>query len=53
MLRVLRMRSLQVFSAVHPSVHNHFNQNRSLSGRDHFGTNRAAALAEWRGLLAA
>src|SRR5690606_18355107 len=53
MLRFRRMRSLQMFAAVHSSVHNHFNHGRSLSRRDHFKTNRAAALAEWRGLLAA
>jgi putative transposase len=42
-----------MFAAVHSSVHNHFNHDRSLSRRDHFKTNRAAALAEWRGLVAA
>jgi putative transposase len=44
------MRSLQKFAAVHASVSNHFNQERSLSTRYHFKANRAAALAEWRGL---
>ena len=53
MLRFRRMRSLQMFTAVHSSVHNHFNQERDLSRRDDFKTNRAAALAEWRALLAA
>ena len=53
MLRFRRMRSLQKFAAVHASVSNHFNQERSLSRRHHFKANRAAALAEWRGLLAA
>ena len=53
MLRFRRMRSLQMFAAVHSSVYNHFNQERGLSRRDHFKTNRAAALAEWRALLAA
>jgi putative transposase len=53
MLRFRRMRSLQKFSAVHSSVHNHFNQARSLSQRDHFKANLAAALARWRGLPAA
>jgi putative transposase len=53
MLRFRRMRSLQKFAAVHASVSNHFNQERSLSRRNHFKANRAAALAEWRGLLAA
>ena len=50
MLRFRRMRSLQKFVAVHASVYNHFNQERSLSTRTNFKLNRAAALAEWRGL---
>ena len=53
MLRFRRMRSLQIFAAVHASVHNHFNRDRGLSRRDHFKTKRAAALAEWRALFAA
>ncbi|WP_137701655.1 IS6 family transposase [Marimonas lutisalis] len=53
MQRFRRMRSLQQFVAVHSSVFNHFNQDRSLSKRDHFKQNRTAALAEWRGLCAA
>jgi len=50
MLRFRRMRSLQKFAAVHASVYNHFNQERSLSTRTNFKLNCAAALAEWRGL---
>jgi len=50
MLRFRRMRSLQKFASVHASVYNHFNQERSLSTRTNFKLNRAAALAEWRGL---
>ncbi|MEQ9259161.1 MAG: DDE-type integrase/transposase/recombinase, partial [Roseovarius sp.] len=50
MQRFRRMRSLQKFAAVHSSVFNHFNQDRSLSSRDIFKLNRAAALAEWRQL---
>ena len=53
MLRFRRMRSLQKFAAVHASVSNHFNQERSLSSRPLFKANRAAALSEWRGLCAA
>jgi putative transposase len=53
MLRFRRMRSLQKFASVHASVSNHFNQERSLSSRPLFKANRAAALAEWRGLCAA
>ncbi|MDU8946244.1 IS6 family transposase [Ovoidimarina sediminis] len=52
MLRFRRMRSLQKFAAVHASVSNHFNQERSLSSCPHFKLKRAAALAEWRGLCA-
>ena len=50
MLRFRRMRTLQKFVSVHASVHNLFNQERSLSSRAVFKLNRAAALAEWRGL---
>ena len=53
MLRFRRMRSLQKFAAVHASIYNHFNQERSLSTRDVFKFNRAAALEEWRQLGAA
>ncbi|MDG4650607.1 IS6 family transposase [Roseibacterium sp. SDUM158017] len=52
MLRFRRMRNFQKFAAVHASVSNHFNQERSLSSRQHFKSNRAAALNEWRGLCA-
>jgi putative transposase len=47
------MRSLQMFAAAHSSVHNHFNQGPNPSRRNHFKTSRAAALDEWRALLAA
>ena len=53
MLRFRQMRSLQKFVAVHASILNHFNQERHLYSRDNFKANRAAALAEWRGLGAA
>lgn len=52
MLRFRQMRSLQKFASVHTSVCNHFYQDRGHSKRYHFKTNRAAALAEWRGLCA-
>jgi putative transposase len=52
MLRFRRMRTLQKFASVHASVHNHFNQERSLSSRTVFKLNRAAALSEWRDLCA-
>jgi len=48
MLRFRRMKTLQLFAAVHASVSNHFNQDRTLSRRPHFQANRTAALAEWR-----
>jgi len=50
MLRFRRMRSLQKFASIHASITNHFNSDRSLSSRSLFKQNRAAALAEWRGL---
>jgi putative transposase len=53
MQRFRRMRSLQKFASVHASVCNHFNQERTLSSRDNYKAARAAALAEWRGLLVA
>ena len=49
MLRFRRIRTLQKFT----SVHNHFPTERHLQNRDTFKQIRAAALAEWRGLLAA
>jgi putative transposase len=52
MQRFRRMRSLQMFVSVHASVTNHFNLERSLISRSNFKLNRAAALAEWRQLLA-
>lgn len=53
MLRFRRMRSLQTFAAVHASVSNHFNQDRSPSSRPVFKAARAAALDELRRLGAA
>ncbi len=53
MLRFRQMKSLQKFSAVHASVHNHFNLERHFYSRENFKLNRAVALAEWRQLCAA
>ena len=53
MLRFRRMRSLQKFASVHASVHNLFNQKRSLPSCSSYKANRAAALEEWCGLFAA
>ena len=47
MQRFRRMRSLQLFAAVHASVFNHFNSERSFYSRANFKRNRAVALAEW------
>nr|WP_175453229.1 hypothetical protein [Paracoccus tibetensis] len=47
------MKTLQLFAAVHSSVSDHFNQDRSFSRHQHFEVNRAAALAKWRQLGAA
>ena len=52
MLRFRRMKSLQKFSAVHDAIHNHFNKDRHLTGRDSFKDQRSAALAEWKSLMA-
>ncbi len=53
MLRFRRMRSLQIFAAVHSSVYNLFNRERHLNSRRNFKLNRTAALEEWRLLCAA
>jgi len=53
MLRFRRMRSLQIFAAVHASVYNLFNHERHLSSRRNFKINRTAALEEWQQLCAA
>ncbi len=42
------IKTLQKFTAVHASIHNHFNHDRHLNRRDIFRQNRSAALAEWR-----
>ena len=53
MQRFRLMRTLQKFSSVHASVHNHFNQERHLYSRNYFKINRAVALNEWRQIGAA
>ena len=53
MQRFRSMRSLQKFSSVHASIHNHFNQQRHLYSRNNFKINRTAALNEWRQICAA
>ena len=51
MLRFRRMHTLQKFSSVHASVHNHFNQERHLISRQLYKAQRSAALAEWRAVM--
>jgi len=46
------MKTLQKFTSIHAPIHNHFNQDQHLNRRDIFKQNRAAALAEWRELMA-
>ncbi len=53
MLRFRRMRTLQKFASVHASVHKHFPTERHHQDRNPRRQARAAALAEWRGLLTA
>lgn len=38
MLRFRRMRSLQKFAVLHGSIHNHFNQERTLTSRQRFAS---------------
>jgi putative transposase len=53
MLRFRRMQSLQKFAALHGSIHNHFNQERTLISRQIFKDRRNAALTERRQLCVA
>jgi putative transposase len=52
MNRFRRMKTLQKFSSVHASVHNHFNQERHLISRKDYRERRSSALAEWRAIMA-
>ena len=52
MARFRDIKTLQKFSSVHASIHNHFNHECHLNHRDTFKQARAAALAEWRQLAA-
>ena len=45
------MHTLQKFSTVHASVHNHFNQDRHPVSRDIYKARRYATLAEWQAVL--
>jgi len=50
MAKFRSVKSLQKFTSIHSSVHNHFNQERHLYNRENFKINRSAALTEWRQL---
>jgi len=52
MTRFRRMKTLQKFSSVHASVHNHFAQERHLVSREIYKQRRSAALAEWQAVMA-
>ena len=52
MARFRDIKTLQKFSSIHASIHNHFNHQRHLNRRDIFKQARATALAEWRQLAA-
>ena len=51
MPRFRQMRTLQKFSSVHASVHNHFNQERRLINRQDYKAQHSAALVEWRAVI--
>ena len=51
MLRFRRMYTLQKFSAVHASVHNHFNHERHLVSRNIYKARRSAALVKWQAVM--
>ena len=44
--------TLQKFRSVHAQVRKHFNHERHLVTREIYKPRRAAALGEWRGLMA-
>jgi putative transposase len=46
------VKTLQKFTSVHASIHNHFNLDRHLNSREIFKQDRSAALAEWRQIAA-
>lgn len=52
MARFRRMKTLQKFTSVHASVHNHFSQERHLVSRKIYKERRAVALAAWQSVLA-
>ncbi len=47
MLRFWQMRSMQKLTAIHSSIHNHFNQERRLNSCSSFKLIRTVALNDW------
>jgi putative transposase len=52
MVKFRSTKSLQKFTSVHASIHNHFNQERHLHSRRNFKLKRSVAIAEWRQIAA-
>ncbi|MCP4199167.1 MAG: IS6 family transposase [Proteobacteria bacterium] len=52
MAKFRSIKTLQKFTAIHASIHNHFNQERHLYSRQNFKNNRTSALDEWRQIAA-
>ena len=48
MHRFRRMSTLQKFTSVHASFHNHVNHERHLIDRNIYTSRRSAAMVEWR-----
>lgn len=48
MARFRSAKSLQMFTSIHASIHNHFNLERHLYSRQLFKSNRTTAMNEWR-----
>ena len=51
MARFLRMKTLQKFTSVHATVHNHVSQERPLVSREIYKRRRSAALSERRSVM--
>jgi putative transposase len=51
-VQIQDIKTLQKFSSVHASIHNHFDLDRHLNHREVFKQNRSNTLAEWYQLAA-
>jgi len=51
MAKFRSLKSLQKFTSIQSSIHNHFNQEHHLHSRRIFKANRSAVLAEWRRIV--